>query len=82
MAVTFNCMAVLGWTISRRFTGLKEVYLVNLRTFSMRVPPQIKEIQPEDLNQTLALYSQILEEERDRFISGVAPHLKVAVFVS
>jgi 2EXR family len=83
MAVTFNCMAgLLDWAICRRFTGLKDVYLVNLRTFSMRVPPRIKEIPSGSLSQTVASYSQKLEEQKDRFNSGIAPKLEVAYFVS
>jgi hypothetical protein len=83
MAVTFNSMAqLLDVTVGRRFTGLKEIYLVNLRTYGMRVPPQLERIPSGSLGQAVASYSQKLEQQKDRFNGGIAPRLNVAIFVS
>jgi hypothetical protein len=83
MAVTPNCLGrLLNWTIGRRFVGLREIYLVNLRTYSLRVPPRFKEIESEALSQTVESYSQRLKELQDNFECRVAPALKVAIFIN
>jgi hypothetical protein len=83
MAVTPNCLGrLLNWVIGRRFVGLREIYLVNLRTYSMRVPPRLKEIESRTPSQSVEAYSQRLEELQDNFERGVAPALKVAIFMS
>jgi len=83
MAVTPNCLArLLNWEIGRRFEGLRKIYLVNLRTYSMHVPPRLKEVESPALSLTVKSYSQRLEELQDNFEGGVAPVLKVAIFIN
>jgi hypothetical protein len=83
MAVTPNCLGrLLNWTIGRRFVGLREIYLVNLRTYNMRVPPRLKEVESRTLSQTVESYSQKLEELQGNFEGEVSPVLKVAIFIN
>ena len=48
----------------------------------MRVPPRLKEIESRTPSQSVEAYSQRLEELQDNFERGVAPALKVAIFMS
>jgi hypothetical protein len=93
MAVTPNCLGRLlnfNEVIRRRFVGLREIYLVNLRmsssrTYSSHVPPRFIEIESQTLSQTMESYwpySQRLMELQHNFESGVAPALKVAIFTN
>jgi hypothetical protein len=93
LAVTPNCLGRLlnvDEVIGRRFTGLREIYLVNLRksssrTYSSHVPPRFIEIESEALSQTMesySPYSQRLMELQDRFQNRNPPILKIAVFMN
>jgi hypothetical protein len=83
---TPNCLCrLLKQTIAIRFRGLREIYLVNLRVYSMRVLPLLKEVESGVLGQTVEAYSQRLEEIQDivNFERGIAPFLKVTTtFIS
>jgi len=81
MAISPNCLLRLPeWVIGRRFSALREVYLINMTTKSMRVP-QFHEIEPLGLSQTLKFFEQMLEKLRDNFEYGVAPALKAGIFL-
>lgn len=85
LAVTPNCLdRLLSWAIGVRFKGLREIYLVNLRTYSICVPLRLKEVEPGALGQTVEAYSQRLKEIQDNsnFERGVVPFLKVAIFIN